>query len=34
MEINRVKTLIPPEIEYRLHLSEDLDESRHEMYRY
>jgi len=34
MEIDRVKGLIPPEIEYRLHIIDDLDETRHEMYRY
>ena len=34
MEIKRVLDLLPPEIEYRLHISDDLDEARHEMYRY
>jgi hypothetical protein len=34
LEIQRVLDLLPPEIEYRLHISDDLDEARHEMYRY
>ena len=34
MEITRISVLAPEEKEYRLHISDQLDEARHEMFRY